>query len=335
LALHYYGASRVHCFVDNNRHGQILYGKQVISFEDLLKIHSEYTVVVTTLYYIADTIKEQCSAYGIPAVSWGEMVTWHDYESNAEIRKFNNLHFGERCFLIGNGPSLQAADLDKICSNNEISFACNMIYKIFSETKWRPDYFFLLDVPVIQTRFEEFSKLDTKIKFILNPKQILSLPDRDKVAANLKSGAGDTYFLNKIITTSVSGLLTFSEDASRALCTTGTVMYAMIQMAVYMGFKEIYLLGVDNTLVSATCSSRTNINHFYTDKQTEYKEIDAMRATSSMDMIQRHVDNDYSIANEYCREHEIKIHNATRGGTLEVFERVNIDSLFMRGSEST
>ena len=36
----------------------------------------------------------------------------------------------------------------------------------------------------------------------------------------------------------------------------------------------------------------------------------------------------YMCAKEYAERHEIKIYNATRGGKLEVFERVDFDSLF-------
>ena len=43
------------------------------------------------------------------------------------------------------------------------------------------------------------------------------------------------------------------------------------------------------------------------------------------------VDNIYNAhvaAKKYADEHDIKIYNATRGGKLEVFPRVDFDSLF-------
>ena len=39
----------------------------------------------------------------------------------------------------------------------------------------------------------------------------------------------------------------------------------------------------------------------------------------------------YQAAREYADRHGIKIYNATRGGKLEVFERVDFDSLFSMG----
>ena len=38
--------------------------------------------------------------------------------------------------------------------------------------------------------------------------------------------------------------------------------------------------------------------------------------------------NAYKIAKKYAETHGIKIYNATRGGEMEVFERVDFDSLF-------
>ena len=36
----------------------------------------------------------------------------------------------------------------------------------------------------------------------------------------------------------------------------------------------------------------------------------------------------YCVVKKYAQEHGIKIQNATRGGKLEIFERVNLDDLF-------
>jgi hypothetical protein len=40
------------------------------------------------------------------------------------------------------------------------------------------------------------------------------------------------------------------------------------------------------------------------------------------------IDSAYEAAERYAKEHGIKIFNATRGGRLETFERVDFDDLF-------
>ena len=39
-------------------------------------------------------------------------------------------------------------------------------------------------------------------------------------------------------------------------------------------------------------------------------------------------DQSYIAARRFAEKHGVKIYNATRGGKLEVFERVNFDKLF-------
>lgn len=62
------------------------------------------------------------------------------------LKTLKGIHAGKRCFIIGNGPSLCAEDLDKL--KDEYTFAANRIYEIFYLTEWRPTYYFVVDVPI-------------------------------------------------------------------------------------------------------------------------------------------------------------------------------------------
>ena len=104
----------------------------------------------------------------------------------------------------------------------------------------------------------------------------------------------------------------FSEDVARVVYGGATVTYACIQIAVYMGFKEIYLLGVDCNYCKGS-----NSNYFFWEQKADVMNHKEDRMVLS-----------YESAREYADSHGIKIYNATRGGMLEVFERVEFDSLF-------
>ena len=67
--------------------------------------------------------------------------------NTAKLKQFHNIHTGERCFIIGNGPSLKIADLEKI--KNEYTFGANRIYELFDKTDWRPRYYCLQDFKLI------------------------------------------------------------------------------------------------------------------------------------------------------------------------------------------
>jgi hypothetical protein len=83
----------------------------------------------------------------------------------------------------------------------------------------------------------------------------------------------------------------------------------------YMGFNEIYLLGVDCNYVAGTKSHfRSNGNEFIVNPKLAKKQNDDQRLA-------------YQIAEQEATKRNVKIYNATRGGKLEVFERVDLDEV--------
>ena len=108
----------------------------------------------------------------------------------------------------------------------------------------------------------------------------------------------------------------------------------MLQLAAYMGFNAIYLLGIDcsysierNMDGSITRNDISNYNDLI---QIESgKEKAALEAAGLFPEVDMMI-NGYKSAKQYADLHGIKIYNATRGGKLEVFERVNFDSLISK-----
>ena len=106
-----------------------------------------------------------------------------------------------------------------------------------------------------------------------------------------------------------------------------------MQCAVYLGFREIILLGVDHSFVREIRKDGTvevnkgNKNHF-----ANYQTNDFWgNGLNDVETVLFPVDfatMAFETAKQYADTHGIKILNATRGGKLEVFERVNFDSLW-------
>ena len=111
----------------------------------------------------------------------------------------------------------------------------------------------------------------------------------------------------------------------------GTVTYLCMQLAYYMGFSEVYLIGLDHSYVipkdAILSNNNTEIlftsddpNHFNKDyfgegKRWKDPQVDRMERA-------------YRKAKVYFKRDFRKIYNATPGGKLEVFERVDYNSLF-------
>ena len=117
----------------------------------------------------------------------------------------------------------------------------------------------------------------------------------------------------------------FSDDIAQEISEGFTVTYAEIQIAAYMGFKEIYLLGVDFNYSKILDSSgkivETGSKDYFSDRY--------ILANEKRNIPQLHNSlQAYKKAEVYSKRNGFRIFNATRGGKLEVFERVNFDMLF-------
>lgn len=227
-----------------------------------------------------------------------------------------NAYAGKRCFLIGNGPSLKAADLSTLHENGEVSFAFNRIYSIFDETLWRPTFYISQDEKMLQGCANIVDQLDLPVKFV--PIQLhwyygIDIHDALYFNMNWQQVENPMDFA-------------FSDNAAHGLECASTVMYTAAQLAAYMGFSEIYLIGVDHHFhISQNNQGEivvdNTVKDYFSEKYNEDKENLYIPNTEKSTLT-------YIAMKEQCEKRGIKVYNATRGGKLEVFERVEFDTLF-------
>lgn len=238
--------------------------------------------------------------------------TTHYISPNPAIQKYKNTYKGKRCFIIGNGPSLRKEDLDTLHLNNEICFGVNKIHLIFDKTKWRPDFLAVSDTRYMGLCKSELLNLDIPVKFVVNCPESMTT---EEGIILFNCTAENTY----------PNYPRFSEHPDRTVFKAGSVVYDIcLQMAVYMGFTEIYLLGVDNNLNSY--ANILNSQHFDKNYHTGEEAIQFKRFSSLYEL----TDLAYEQAEWHSRKKGYRIFNATRGGRLEAFERVDFDSLFSK-----
>lgn len=238
---------------------------------------------------------------------------------HSELARFKDIHKGKRCFIIGNGPSLTIDDLEKLHKNHEVCFGSNMICRIFPQTNWRPTYYAIIDwlaikncLPIVAEEkntevFVSDMRFLRPVKYMYSNVHLLHMPG--EVPLN-------------------EGYPGFSDDITECVYHGGSVSYGIsMQVAAYMGFTDIYLLGTDNNYVKA---SHVDGNHFienYYDPE-EKKELE--RQNISVEIVRDYMTRSFTKAEEHSRENGFRIYNATRGGMLEVFERVDFDGLFIK-----
>lgn len=222
-----------------------------------------------------------------------------------ELSKFQGIHKNERCVVVATGPSLSVNDLDKLKKSGIKTFGVNNVYKCFDKTKWRPDYYVVSDCNCLSIYGEEIMQSDLKNLFLLN--------QLDNIIRD------DVYRYQLWLDVGHSGLLHFSSDVTQGAYSNysgGTVVYVCLQIAIYMGFSEIYLIGAD-------CSYDYNGKHHFIDNYYDDNDNYQLRKFNYSGVFL-----EYQSAKYYAEQHGIKIYNATRGGKLEIFERVDLDGLF-------
>ena len=226
-----------------------------------------------------------------------------------KLSEYKDKFKGKRCFVIGTGPSLTAEDLNLLA--NEFTFASNSIFRYFEKTDWRPDYYSVCDrtyylankggIDSVTVKKQKFFPLDFALNFGFNKEYRYYLR---------------TYYASVHPEFQPNPLHAFQEG--------GTVTYHLLQLAVMMGFSEIYLLGIDFNY----SLHRDNKGNIIRDDKVKDYAFDDKAANYTIPNLEASY-LAYCSAEEYCKKHnyEMRIYNATRGGKLEVFKRVNLDEI--------
>lgn len=244
-----------------------------------------------------------------------ELSRYIKTEDSNFIKNFKNLYDGERCFIIGNGPSLSANDLDLLIG--EKTFACNRIYNIFPQTYWRPTFYMCGDRECLKDEITNIKELHGCIKWVSLLARRYGREEADELHFYNQYGPFCIHIENKV----QNGV---SEDVSRYFSTTQTVTCQEIEFAIYMGFKEIYLLGVDHNYPISIDKN----GHKIMDNTVKSHFDGGGSKESSLHYIYYDAATQcYQVCEDYAKSHGIKIYNATRGGKLEVFKRVNLEDV--------
>ena len=229
-----------------------------------------------------------------------------------KVQELKDCHSGKRAFIICNGPSLTSMDLDKISSNGDLSFACNKIEKILPTTTWTPTYYAVFDETYQFTLVDTINRIPAEIKFF-----------RKNSYLKTRKVEGNKLFLKADGSKSLLKDSKFSEDVSEVIYTIATTTYSLFQLAVHMGIREMYIIGCDNSYAKEILKDGSVLD---TGRKSYFSMADKKEQATSAAVWQMNIAYEY--ARKYADEHGIKIYNATRGGYLEAFERVDFDSLF-------
>jgi hypothetical protein len=212
------------------------------------------------------------------------------------LRKFKDLHAGETCVIMGNGPSL--IDVSRTLLANYPTFGVNKVYLL--KGGYIPTYYTVIDEQMLMNISKHISTDDfaPKAMFIRRPYPIPGC-----------------HWINCVVESS------FSRDINEKVVMGGTVTYANLQIAYYMGFTTALLVGVDHdygkynrkTPGGKFLAQGSDNAHFHPDYFTHGEIYNApeLKGTEIM----------YALANMVWMKDNRKIINLTPDTKLEEFDQ--------------
>lgn len=231
-------------------------------------------------------------------------------KNRERLRKLNGSHKGERCFIVANGPSLKLIDFDLL--KNEYTIGMNRIYLMKEENGFMPDCLLCIDKKRLIVPFhEDLDKLSIPCFFPFSMRKYFSKTDNH-------------FFMDCSFTPCIN------KDATLPFGNGKTVTFNAIQLAYCMGFSEIYIIGKDHNFNTTGKAGKgievkgEDENHFIKNYFLPGQKWDLPDFETE--------EYAYRIARKALEKDGRRIANATIGGKLEIFERVDFYSLFSKHS---
>ncbi len=215
----------------------------------------------------------------------------------SDLTRFHNIHPKATCLVVGNGPSLDNVDLVEIQTRfpKLTTFGSNQIYR----KPFTPTYYSMIDKEMIEACLPLPESFNPKESFIR---------------------AEYAFKANPIYPIVENG---FSLDINNFVVMGGTVTYVLLQIAYYMGFETVLLVGVDHSYETQKLTGHKFVagkqdpDHFTCADGQPYFETGKTFNAPELQNTTRM----YAIAKEVFDKSKRRIINLTPNTKLDVFQK--------------
>lgn len=223
----------------------------------------------------------------------------------SRLLRFRNLHLGERGVIVCNGPSLNRMDLSVL--KDEVVIGLNKIHLGLPGFGFYPRYLVAVNDKVVEQSRDALAGMSA-IRFI-GARAAMHMPE-------------DAFTHHVAILTPP---VVFSTDLAAGLREGGTVTHAALQIAYYMGFAEVVIIGMDHRFAYRGAPHETSLmegpdpNHFSPDyfRGMVWDNPDLARSEAS-----------YAEARRVFEAADRRIVDATVDGACTVFEKADYRDVF-------
>lgn len=230
------------------------------------------------------------------------------------MKSFKGIHKGERCFVVGTGLSLRKTNLDLLV--DEYTFGMHRIGMRFDKTIWRPYYYFCVTT---RTRQSEYRR-DVVCAIEQAEHSFIAERTRDYLEDDVWDAKG-TWIKARYIGIALDHYnpkCYFTDIDNCEISVYGMSTFGCIQIADYMGFNPIYLVGMDlGYQAHGACGA--DRSHFHEDYERGF-------ANPQFGMTDEEHLKAYRAVQESAPH--LEIINCTVGGKLELFPRMTLEEVF-------
>ncbi|MCD7954224.1 MAG: hypothetical protein LUG93_00395 [Lachnospiraceae bacterium] len=273
------------------------------------------------------------------------LKTMKYYSNNPECRnflkdneKYKNLYKGKRCFVLGNGPSLNSVDFSAL--SNEYTFTVNQLSRRADFDKLKTNFHIWVDTLFFDLNSDNAADMELlevmkKVKTEGNsPVNFFKWEAHRMIEQYNLADELNIQYIAEVRYDDRSSILKRNVDFTRTIPWMESVTCYAICLAVYMGFKEIYLLGCDCTgfinIASSKMKQAENSVYAYNISSNEKERLERMfNKRRIRDELNAYVGlfDEYEVLGQYCKKNGVLLCDATDGGLIDCLPKVDLENV--------
>ena len=232
-------------------------------------------------------------------------------KNDRKISALKDIHKDEIGYLIGNGPSVRIDDLELL--NGKVTFCCNRFHLAYDRMVFRPKYTLAADRQMIEDFGEEIIRKSSGVNILFGTED--PKIDGEYLWIRSKLGKG------------------FSDNIFDFVYPGGTILISAIQIGFFLGIRRFFLYGVDHDFKFEKNVDSEDIwdnaigegNHF----------IENYRSSKPWCPPQTEmIEQSFMMCDTFLRSRGGWIKNATRGGKLDILERIDFEKAINYNNKS-
>ncbi len=246
----------------------------------------------------------------------------------AKNKQLQNIHSGRRCFIIGNGPSIATQDLKYL--QNEICIVVSAFHRHPDAKTINPLYWVMADPTVWGMAETFFFPLLQRVNDIGQPTKLFLPTGGFNFLSGVNTGSLiDHHYFHYDHIVGIDTVI----DFTKGIPPYGqNVIIVCLMLAYFLGCNPICFIGCDHDFMKTTQDEYEGraVKHFYSEKNAP--EPSSQMPWDEWQRCMVRMDFEYNLLKDYASRWGFNVFNATKGGCLEYFPRVEYESLFPQKS---